>query len=45
VTDEDSEQSFQLNFFAALRVRPAAQMLEQGGGSIVDVASACAAIW
>jgi NAD(P)-dependent dehydrogenase (short-subunit alcohol dehydrogenase family) len=41
VTDEDFEASFQLNFFAALRATRAAvaQMLEQGGGTIVNVAS------
>ena len=41
VTDEDFEKSFQLNFFAALRATRAAvaQMLEQGGGTIVNVAS------
>jgi NAD(P)-dependent dehydrogenase (short-subunit alcohol dehydrogenase family) len=41
VTDEDFEQSFRLNFFAALRATRAAvaQMLEQGSGSIVNVAS------
>jgi NAD(P)-dependent dehydrogenase (short-subunit alcohol dehydrogenase family) len=41
VTDEEFERSFQLNFFAALRATRAAvaQMLEQGGGTIVNVAS------
>jgi NAD(P)-dependent dehydrogenase (short-subunit alcohol dehydrogenase family) len=41
VTDEDFEQSFQLNFFAALRATRSAvtQMLKQGGGTIVNVAS------
>lgn len=41
VTDEDFERSFQLNFFTALRATRAAvaQMLEQGGGTIVNVAS------
>jgi NAD(P)-dependent dehydrogenase (short-subunit alcohol dehydrogenase family) len=39
---EDFEHSFQLNFFSALRATRAAveRMLEQGGGSIVNVASA-----
>jgi NAD(P)-dependent dehydrogenase (short-subunit alcohol dehydrogenase family) len=41
VTDEDFEKSFQLNFFAALRATRAAvtEMLERGGGTIVNVAS------
>jgi NAD(P)-dependent dehydrogenase (short-subunit alcohol dehydrogenase family) len=41
VTDADFERSFQLNFFAALRATRAAvaQMLDQGGGTIVNVAS------
>lgn len=41
VTDEDFERSFQLNFFAALRAtrKAVAQMLGQGGGTIVNVAS------
>jgi NAD(P)-dependent dehydrogenase (short-subunit alcohol dehydrogenase family) len=41
VTDEDFERSFQLNFFAALRGtrKAVAQMLGQGGGAIVNVAS------
>jgi NAD(P)-dependent dehydrogenase (short-subunit alcohol dehydrogenase family) len=41
VTDEDFERSLQLNFFAALRATRAAvaAMLEQGGGTIVNVAS------
>jgi NAD(P)-dependent dehydrogenase (short-subunit alcohol dehydrogenase family) len=41
VTDDDFERSFQLNFFAALRATRAAvaQMLEQGDGTIVNVAS------
>ena len=41
VSDDDFERSFQLNFFAALRATRAAvtQMLEQGGGTIVNVAS------
>ena len=41
VSDDDFERSFQLNFFAALRATRAAvaEMLEQGGGTIVNVAS------
>jgi NAD(P)-dependent dehydrogenase (short-subunit alcohol dehydrogenase family) len=41
VSDADFEASLQLNFFAALRATRAAvtQMLEQGGGAIVNVAS------
>ena len=41
VSDDDFERSFQLNFFAALRSTRAAvtQMLEQDGGTIVNVAS------
>jgi len=41
VGDDDFERSLQLNFFAALRATRAAvaQMLEQGGGTIVNVAS------
>ncbi len=41
VSDDDFERSFQLNFFAALRATRAAvaQMIEQGGGTIVNVAS------
>jgi NAD(P)-dependent dehydrogenase (short-subunit alcohol dehydrogenase family) len=41
LSDDDFERSLQLNFFAALRATRAAvaQMLEQGGGSIVNVAS------
>jgi NAD(P)-dependent dehydrogenase (short-subunit alcohol dehydrogenase family) len=41
VTDEDFERSFQLNFFAALRAtrKAVTQMLGQGGGAIVNVAS------
>jgi NAD(P)-dependent dehydrogenase (short-subunit alcohol dehydrogenase family) len=41
VSDDDFERSFQLNFFAALRATRAAvtEMLEQGGGAIVNVAS------
>jgi NAD(P)-dependent dehydrogenase (short-subunit alcohol dehydrogenase family) len=41
VSDKDFEQSFQLNFFAALRATRAAvaYMVEHGGGSIVNVAS------
>jgi NAD(P)-dependent dehydrogenase (short-subunit alcohol dehydrogenase family) len=41
VSDEDFEQSFQLNFFTALRATRAAvaHMVEQGGGAIVNVAS------
>src|SRR5947208_7988806 len=41
VSDDDFERSFQLNFFAALRATRAAvaQMLGQGGGTIVNVAS------
>ena len=41
VGDDDFERSFQLNFFAALRATRAAvaQMIEQGGGTIVNVAS------
>jgi NAD(P)-dependent dehydrogenase (short-subunit alcohol dehydrogenase family) len=40
-TDSDFEQSFQLNFFSALRATRAAvaRMVEQGGGTIVNVAS------
>jgi NAD(P)-dependent dehydrogenase (short-subunit alcohol dehydrogenase family) len=40
-TDSDFEQSFQLNFFSALRATRAAvaQMVEQGEGTIVNVAS------
>jgi NAD(P)-dependent dehydrogenase (short-subunit alcohol dehydrogenase family) len=41
VSDDDFERSMQLNFFAALRATRAAvaEMLEQGGGAIVNVAS------
>jgi NAD(P)-dependent dehydrogenase (short-subunit alcohol dehydrogenase family) len=41
VSDDDFEGSLQLNFFAALRATRAAVsvMLDQGGGSIVNVAS------
>ena len=41
VSDDDFEQSLQLNFFAALRATRAAivEMLERGGGTIVNVAS------
>jgi NAD(P)-dependent dehydrogenase (short-subunit alcohol dehydrogenase family) len=41
VTDQDFEQSLQLNFFAALRATRAAvaQMIQQGRGAIVNVAS------
>jgi NAD(P)-dependent dehydrogenase (short-subunit alcohol dehydrogenase family) len=41
VSDDDFEASLQLNFFAALRATRAAvsAMLDQGGGSIVNVAS------
>jgi NAD(P)-dependent dehydrogenase (short-subunit alcohol dehydrogenase family) len=41
VSDDDFERSLKLNFFAALRATRAAvaQMLEQGGGTIVNVAS------
>jgi NAD(P)-dependent dehydrogenase (short-subunit alcohol dehydrogenase family) len=41
VSDDDFEASLQLNFFAALRATRAALrvMLDQGGGSIVNVAS------
>jgi NAD(P)-dependent dehydrogenase (short-subunit alcohol dehydrogenase family) len=41
ITDEDFEQSLQLNFFSALRATRAAvaSMVEQGGGAIVNVAS------
>ena len=41
VSDDDFERSFGLNFFAALRATRAAvaQMIEQGGGTIVNVAS------
>lgn len=41
VSDEDFEQSFQLNFFTALRATRAAvaHMVEQGAGTIVNVAS------
>jgi NAD(P)-dependent dehydrogenase (short-subunit alcohol dehydrogenase family) len=41
VSDEDFEQSLQLNFFAALRATRAAvaAMIELGGGTIVNVAS------
>jgi NAD(P)-dependent dehydrogenase (short-subunit alcohol dehydrogenase family) len=41
VSDDDFETSLQLNFFAALRATRAAvsAMLDQGGGSIVNVAS------
>jgi NAD(P)-dependent dehydrogenase (short-subunit alcohol dehydrogenase family) len=41
VSDDDFEASLQLNFFAALRATRAAvsAMLEQGGGTIVNVAS------
>jgi NAD(P)-dependent dehydrogenase (short-subunit alcohol dehydrogenase family) len=41
VSDEDFERSLQLNFFAALRATraAAAQMIEQGEGAIVNVAS------
>jgi NAD(P)-dependent dehydrogenase (short-subunit alcohol dehydrogenase family) len=40
-SDDDFERSLQLNFFAALRATRAAvtEMLEQGGGAIVNVAS------
>ena len=40
-TDADFERSLQLNFFTALRATRAAvaQMIEQGGGAIVNVAS------
>jgi NAD(P)-dependent dehydrogenase (short-subunit alcohol dehydrogenase family) len=41
VSDDDFERSFQLNFFAALRATRAAvaQMIDHGGGTIVNVAS------
>jgi NAD(P)-dependent dehydrogenase (short-subunit alcohol dehydrogenase family) len=41
ISDEDFERSLQLNFFAALRATRAAvtQMVEQGEGAIVNVAS------
>jgi NAD(P)-dependent dehydrogenase (short-subunit alcohol dehydrogenase family) len=41
VTDDDFERSFQINFFAPLRATRAAvaRMLEQGGGTIVNIAS------
>ena len=41
VSDDDFQRSFQLNFFAALRATRAAvaEMIEQGGGTIVNVAS------
>jgi NAD(P)-dependent dehydrogenase (short-subunit alcohol dehydrogenase family) len=41
IGDEDFERSLQLNFFAALRATRAvvAAMLDQGGGTIVNVAS------
>jgi NAD(P)-dependent dehydrogenase (short-subunit alcohol dehydrogenase family) len=41
ISDEDFERSFQLNFFSALRATRAAvaQMIGQGEGAIVDVAS------
>ncbi len=41
IGDEDFERSLQLNFFSALRATRAAltQMLDQGEGAIVDVAS------
>ena len=41
ITDDDFEWALQINFFSALRATRAAvgQMLEQGGGSIVNVAS------
>src|SRR5215813_7745898 len=41
ISDEDFEASLQLNFFAALRATRAAvaTMLDQGGGTIVNVAS------
>jgi NAD(P)-dependent dehydrogenase (short-subunit alcohol dehydrogenase family) len=41
VTDDDFERSLQLNFFAALRATRAAvaEMVEQGEGTIVNVAS------
>jgi NAD(P)-dependent dehydrogenase (short-subunit alcohol dehydrogenase family) len=41
ISDEDFERSFQLNFFAALRATRAAvaTMIDQGGGTIVNVAS------
>jgi NAD(P)-dependent dehydrogenase (short-subunit alcohol dehydrogenase family) len=41
VSDDDFERSFQLNFFAALRATRAAVavMIDQGGGTIVNVAS------
>ena len=41
VSDDDFERSLQLNFFAALRATRAAvaRMIEQGGGTIVNVAS------
>jgi NAD(P)-dependent dehydrogenase (short-subunit alcohol dehydrogenase family) len=41
VTDADFERSLQLNFFAALRATRAAvaDMIEHGGGAIVNVAS------
>jgi NAD(P)-dependent dehydrogenase (short-subunit alcohol dehydrogenase family) len=41
ISDDDFEQSFQLNFFAALRATRAAvaEMIEQGEGAIVNVAS------
>ena len=41
VSDDDFERSLQLNFFAALRATRAAvaQMVGQGGGTIVNVAS------
>jgi NAD(P)-dependent dehydrogenase (short-subunit alcohol dehydrogenase family) len=41
VSDDDFERSFQLNFFAGLRATRAAvaEMIEQGEGTIVNVAS------
>jgi NAD(P)-dependent dehydrogenase (short-subunit alcohol dehydrogenase family) len=41
ITDADFERSLQLNFFAALRATRAAvaEMITQGGGTIVNVAS------
>jgi NAD(P)-dependent dehydrogenase (short-subunit alcohol dehydrogenase family) len=41
ITDADFERSMQLNFFAALRATRAAvvDMIERGGGAIVNVAS------
>ena len=41
ISDDDFERSLQLNFFAALRATRAAvaEMIEQGGGAIVNVAS------